>query len=276
MGGNIALGRYTPYNSIIHRIDPRTKIVGVIGLLVAIFLNLTFWEYVFVFAVCLLLVLLSKVKITSILKSLKAVWFMMLLLTVINIFVIHTGEPLFSIGNFTLYVGSLIQTAKIVVRLIMVITLTTVLTSTTKPLDLTYALEWYMAPLKLIKFPAHEIAMTISIALRFIPTLLEETQRLIKAQASRGVDLENGSIKDKMVGITSLIVPLFVSSFQKSEELADAMEARGYNPGAKRTRYRTLHFGGRDIGALIFVGLVLALAILSINHPEYARSIWPY
>lgn len=273
---NIALGRYTPYNTIIHRVDPRAKLVAVIGLLVAIFFNLSFWEYAFLMVICILLALIAKVKIKSIFSSLKAIWIMILVLLIINVIVIKTGEPLVTFWNFTIYGGSLIQTGKIVVRLVMMIILTTVLTASTKPLDLTYAIEWYMTPLKVIKFPAHEIAMTISIALRFIPTLLEETQRLIKAQASRGVDLETGSIKEKLIGITSLIVPLFVSSFQKAADLADAMEARGYNPGAKRTRYRTLSFGVRDVFALLFVAAVVTLTILSVYHPEYARSIWPY
>ena len=107
---------------------------------------------------------------------------------------------------------------------------------------MTYGLEWYMSPLKIIHFPAHEIAMTISIALRFIPTILEETERIIKAQKSRGVDLEEGKLKEKIGAIISLLIPLLISSFQRSEELSDAMEARGYNPSAKRTRYRVLKF----------------------------------
>jgi len=273
---NIALGRYTPYNTIIHRVDPRAKLIAVIGLLVAIFFNLSFWEYAFLMVVCILLALIARVKIKSIFSSLKAIWIMILVLLIINVIVIKTGDPLVTFWNFTIYGGSLIQTGKIVARLVMMIILTTVLTASTKPLDLTYAIEWYMTPLKVIKFPAHEIAMTISIALRFIPTLLEETQRLIKAQASRGVDLETGSIKEKLIGITSLIVPLFVSSFQKAADLADAMEARGYNPSAKRTRYRTLTFGVRDIFAILFIAAVVTLTILSVYHPEYARSIWPY
>ena len=139
--------------------------------------------------------------------------------------------------------------------------LTMILTSTTKPMDLTYAFEWYMTPLKLIKFPVHEIAMTLSIALRFIPTLLDETDRIMKAQASRGVDFSHGGLFKRFKAVISLIIPLFVSAIQRSEELSDAMEARGYDPRAKRTRYRKLRFSWRDIiaflvGAAIFGGVL--------------------
>ena len=132
------------------------------------------------------------------------------------------------------------------------IELTMILTSTTKPLDLTYALEWYMTPLKVIKFPAHEVAMVISIALRFIPTLLDETTRIMKAQESRGVDFKHGKFSARLKAIVSLIIPLFISAFQRSEELADSMEARGYDPSAQRTRYRILKFHWKDLFSFAF------------------------
>lgn len=141
------------------------------------------------------------------------------------------------------------------------ISLTMVLTATTTPLDLTYAFEWYLAPFKIIKFPTHEIAMTLSIALRFIPTLLDETDRIMKAQASRGVDFQNGKLKEKFKAIVSLIVPLLVSSFQRSEELANAMEARGYNPCAKRTRYRVLKWKLCDLFALLFISVLFGFSL---------------
>jgi energy-coupling factor transport system permease protein len=137
------------------------------------------------------------------------------------------------------------------------IALTLIITASTRPLDLTYAIEWYLTPWKIIRFPSHEVAMTMSIALRFIPTLLEETYRIMKAQASRGVDFVHGKLKEKLRAIVSLIVPLFISAFQRSEELANAMEARGYDPSATRTRYRELTWHRRD-----FVALVMMLVYL--------------
>jgi energy-coupling factor transport system permease protein len=148
-----------------------------------------------------------------------------------------------------------------------------ILTTSTKPLDLTYAIEWYLAPLKKLRFPSHEVAMTISIALRFIPTLLEEAMRIMNAQASRGVDFVHGKMAEKIRAIISLIVPLFISSFQRSEELANAMEARGYNPLATRTRYRQLAWKNIDtlslsIVLLVFIGILL-LQIIDFNITDY-------
>ncbi|MGI6378341.1 energy-coupling factor transporter transmembrane protein EcfT [bacterium] len=270
---NIALGRYIPYDSIIHRLDPRTKLLALIALLVAIFFKLSFWEYAFLIVVCLALILISKVKFRSILQAFKPMWLMMLFLLIINVLVIKRGDALFTIASFTCYSGAIFQTLQIIIRLALMISLTTILTSTTKPLDLTYAIEWFLSPLRVLRFPTHEIAMTISLALRFIPTLFEETQKLIKAQASRGVDLQSGKLKEKIGGLVSLIVPLFVSAFQKSEELADAMEARGYNPGAKRTRYRKLDFAIRDLVGLLVCALIVFLSIYSSYHPEIVRTL---
>jgi energy-coupling factor transport system permease protein len=148
----------------------------------------------------------------------------------------------------------------------LMIMITTILTATTKPLDLTLGIEDLLAPFKRFKVPAHEIAMMISIALRFIPTLIEETDRIMKAQASRGVDLAEGKFKEKILAILSLIVPLFVSSFQRAEDLADAMEARGYVPQAPRTRYKQLKRTWRDnFMLLIVLAIIIAMVALAIS-----------
>ena len=191
----------------------------------------------------------------------KPMFFMLAVLLVINMFVVKSGEPVITISNFTIYWNALSQTGYIAVRLVLMIVITTLLTATTKPTDLTIALEDLMKPLKRIGFPANEIAMIISIALRFIPTLIEETQRIIKAQTSRGVDLQEGKLKEKVMAILSLIVPLFVSSYQRAEELANAMEARGYVPSRPRTRYRQLKMVGRDFVMLAVCMLVLLSTI---------------
>jgi energy-coupling factor transport system permease protein len=192
-------------------------------------------------------------------------------------FVYQEGYILFTIPflNFTLYLESITQTLFIIIRLALMLAVTTILTTTTKPLDMTYGLEWYMSPLKVIHFPAHEIAMTISIALRFIPTILEETERIIKAQKSRGVDLEEGKLKEKIGAIISLLIPLLISSFQRSEELSDAMEARGYNPSAKRTRYRVLKFKLCDLfAALITVILLTLVILLGVYNLQIVTWFW--
>lgn len=264
---NASLGRYVPYNSFLHRLDPRNKIFCLIVLMVAIFISYPSWEITFIVGgvlsiFILALLFISHVSPIDIFKSLKVLWFFIILLLIINIFFPPTNASniAFSIGKTDVYWEAIFQSLKIILRLILMIELTMILTATTKPLELTYGLEWYLTPLKIIKFPAHEIAMTISIALRFIPTLLEETDRIMKAQSSRGVDFKHGKLSSRLKAIVSLIIPLFISSFQRSEELADSMEARGYDPKAKRTRYRVLKFSLNDIFAFI-----LSCALLSGN-----------
>ena len=264
---NIALGKYIPGSSFIHKLDPRNKILIMILLMVAIFWDvgtLRFPLYIVLSIFIYILLRISGISIKTIFKSLKPMMFMMIFLFIINMFVYQEGYVLFTIPflNFTLYLESITQTLFIIIRLALMLAVTTILTTTTKPLDMTYGLEWYMSPLKVIRFPAHEIAMTISIALRFIPTILEETERIIKAQKSRGVDLEEGKLKEKIGAIISLLIPLLISSFQRSEELSDAMEARGYNPSAKRTRYRVLKFKLSDLFAALITVILLTLGIL--------------
>ena len=264
---NVALGKYLPFNTIIHRIDPRFKILALIALLVVVFLPIGFQGYLFFGIFLFILVLIARVPLRSILKSIRTMLFMMLFLLVFNIFFIKTGEVIVSIGNFHIYSDALKQSLMIFTRLVYMITITTILTSTTKPLDLTAGLEFYLNPLKVIKFPSHEIAMVISLALRFIPTIMEEAERIMKAQASRGVDLKNGTIKEKISAVVSLIIPLLVSEISRSTELANAMEARGYDPSKKRTRYRVLKFAVRDLVALIIVTLVVTGTILLMKFP---------
>jgi energy-coupling factor transport system permease protein len=266
----LTLGRYAPFNSFVHRLDPRSKLLILVLMMVAVFYGYTSQVMTFVMGGILLLLILvilliSRISIRQLFSSLRALWIMIIILLLINVLVppIGASKVAFSIGSFNIFWESILQSAKIILRLVMMISLTLILTATTKPLDLTYALEWYMYPLKLIKFPTHEIAMTISIALRFIPTLLDETMRIMNAQASRGVDFEHGKIKEKIKAILSLIVPLFMSAFQRSEELANAMEARGYNPRAKRTRYRNLHWGVGDTFSLIFITVLTAGVIVT-------------
>ena len=266
---NIALGRYVPYNSFIHRMDPRNKIFCLIALMVAIFISYPTYLMSFivggalaVFIIALLFI--SKVSIKDIFKSLRVLWFFVILLMILNVFIppANSSNVAFSIGKTPIYWEAIYQSLKIILRLVMMIELTMILTATTKPLDLTYGLEWYLTPLKLIKFPAHEVAMTISIALRFIPTLLDETDRIMKAQSSRGVDFQHGKLSTRLKAIVSLIIPLFISSFQRAEELADSMEARGYDPKAKRTRYRVLKFSLNDIFSFLLSGALLAGTIV--------------
>lgn len=279
---NISLGRYVPYNTFVNRLDPRVKIISMIFLMVVLFFTYgSVWTnlivYIGLFIFVLIVTKISKIKFNQLLKQLKMMWIMMLILFLINLFTIkdslfiyipNVGEiDCFTIPfiNWTIYISSLVNTFYIFIRLVLMISLTLILTTSTKPMDLTYALEWLMYPLKVFKFPVHEVAMMISLALRFIPTLLDETDRIMKAQASRGVDFQDGKLKEKISAIVSLIIPLFVSAFQRSDDLANAMEARGYDPSKKRTKYRILTWRLRDTISIMFVMcLFTCLLVMSI------------
>ena len=263
---NIALGRYMPLDSVIHHLDPRAKIMVLLFLMIAVFIPAGAVGYVVIAAFIVVALFLSKLQISYALRAMKPMIWMMIFLLVINTLVIKTGTPWIQWGWFSVYSDAIYQTLYIVVRLMFMIILTTILTATTKPLDLTLGIEKLLKPFEKIGLPAHIIAMMISIALRFIPTLIEETQRIMNAQASRGVDFENGGLKEKIFSILSLIVPLFVSSFDRAEQLANAMEARGYDPNRQRTRYKVLKMKTKDIFGMemsvVILGVCLGIWIL--------------
>ena len=250
---NITFGKYIPINSTIHQLDPRLKILTLLIFLIAIFFDAGLIGYAIMAIFTIITTIISNINLKLILKAVKPMLF--------NIFLIKTGELLVSLGFIKIYSDALLQSAYIFIRLVLIITMTTILTSSTKPLDLTLAIEDLLNPLKKIGFPSHELAMMISIALRFIPDLLDEAKRIMKAQASRGVDFSEGKLTDKIKAIISLIIPLFISAFQRAEDLANAMESRNYNPEAKRTRYKTLKWRRTDTLAFIFTAIVSGCVI---------------
>lgn len=250
-----------PLDSIIHRMDPRAKIGAMLLLMVAIFIPAGYIGYAVIAVLIITAVFLSKLRLNFIWRSVKPMMFMLLFLWIINVLVLRTGYVMFTVFGFKVYSDAIFQTLFIIIRLLLMIIVTTILTATTKPLELTLGIEDLLTPFKVIHVPAHEIAMMISIALRFIPTLIEETNRIIKAQTSRGVDLDEGTLKEKLMAILALIVPLFVSAFQRAEELANAMEARGYIPNRPRTRYKQLEMTFKDYVLLLLSTLILILNI---------------
>lgn len=262
---NIALGRYVPLNSPIHKLDPRIKIVSMILLMISVFVVATFPGHAFMYAVLVSAILISKLTFKFILKSMKPMMFMLVFLSILNIFAVRQGRVIFDIGSFKVYDEAIYSTLFVVSRLVLMIMVTTILTATTPPLDLTLGIEDLLKPFAKIGVPAHEIAMMISIALRFIPTLIEDTQKIMNAQASRGVDLDEGSIKEKISGVVSMIIPLFVASYHRAEDLADAMESRGYYPGKTRTRYKQLHIKATDLFMLGLSVVILIVAIVSVG-----------
>lgn len=275
---NFALGKYVPYDTWVHRLDARTKLAMTVLIMVAVFFPMATWSMtllvqgtLFVFIAFILAS--TKTKLRSILTSLKSMWVMVIFLLLIYIIVPKQTNTLgiaWQWNGWTVYWDSFAEAARIIVRLVMMIMLAMALTSSTKPLDLTYALQWYLSPLKPLHFPVEEVAMTISIALRFIPTLLEDALRVMRAQSSRGVDFAHGNLWKRITGLTSLIIPLFVSSFIRSEELANAMECRCYDPREKRTRYRKLHFRITDLFLFLLVASIAAGVItISVMNLDF-------
>ncbi len=259
--GNFTLGRYLPLDSPIHKLDPRAKIMAMLLLLITIFFPAGWIGYGVIFVCVSVVIILSKLSVSFIWKAMKPMLFMLFFLLVINALVLKTGTVLFTIGNWSLYSDAIFQTLYIAVRLLLMIMITTCLTATTKPLEMTLGIEDLLSPFQKIGLPSHEIAMLISIALRFIPDLIDETARIIKAQESRGVDMKEGKLMERVMAILSLIVPLFVSAFQRAEDLANAMEARGYAPGLPRTRYKQLEMKKQDWFLLACCGVLMGVII---------------
>ncbi len=260
---NLVFGKYIPIDSLMHRLDPRAKLIGLFLMIAAVFIPKSWWVFLVIALLLAVALLLAKIGIKMIVQSFKPMIMMMIFLLVINSLTIKTGDVMFTIGTFAVYKDAIFNTLFVITRLLLMISITTLLTATTNPLDLTLGIEWLLKPLEVIHFPAHEVAMMVSIALRFIPTIIEETMRIMNAQKSRGVDFENGRLAEKISAILSLIVPLFSVAFERAYELADAMEARGYVPGEKRTRYHVLHFRFMDYLFIFICMTILAFSILS-------------
>ena len=263
---SMTFGRYTFKETYVHHLDARNKIFLMILFMVGIFFQFHMWSTALFLSglyllILIIIMIMARINFFQLFKSLSGMWMFIIILMAIYIFIPNNNYYLptaFSIGSLEVKWDAFCQSGYIIMRLILMLALTMVLTSTTKPMDMTYAFEWYITPLKPLKFPAHEIAMTLSIALRFIPTLLDETERIMKAQASRGVDFNHGGLFKRFGAVIALIIPLFVSALERSEELANAMIVRGYDPRAKRTRYRLLKFSWRDLIAFLFIGGIFA------------------
>lgn len=266
------LGKYVNNNTFIHKLDPRGKFIMLIVLMVVVFLiNPSIDNYSIVgwlsYGVFLLIILIfykmAKLKFKMIFNSLKPMWFMLIFLFIVNIFVYKDGSLLLPRWwIFEIHLDAILQTLKIFLRLLLLIMLSTLFTATTKPLDITIAIDDLFAWLKIFKVNVSILSMTISLALRFIPTILDETYKIMKAQSSRGVDFKNGKLKEKIIAITSLIIPLFISAISRSDELANALTARNYNPLAKRSKYRQLKWKLKDTMSMIFTFLTLTFAII--------------
>jgi energy-coupling factor transport system permease protein len=259
---DITIGQYIPGDSFIHKLDPRVKILISIFYIVALFLINNFEGYIFVIAFTVLSVAISKVPVRYIYKGLKPIFILLLFTALINIFMTSGDVLLFHWKFLRVYREGLVMAAFMILRLTFLIIGTSLLTLTTSPIELTDGIEKLLNPFKKIGVPAHELAMMMTIALRFIPTLMDETDKIMKAQMARGADFESGNILRRAKNLIPLLVPLFISSFRRADELAMAMEARCYKGGEGRTRMKQLKLTNRDFIAafttVLFVGLCIA------------------
>ncbi len=272
-----AFGQYYPADSVMHRLDPRMKVIMAIVYIVAAFLCKNLFSFVLLLATTLCLILISKIPVKIVLRSIRALIFIMAFTAVINIFwfVEKDAEPLFQWRFITIYTGGLFNALFILIRITcMVIGTGIFLTYTTSPIALTDAIESLLRPLAKIKVPVHEFAMMMTIALRFIPTIVEETDKIMSAQKARGADFTTGSLTKRAKALIPIIIPLFASAFRRAGELATAMECRCYHGGEGRTKLRVLKYHVRDFLALfviaLFVGGIIAINIFG------ARYGWVY
>lgn len=258
---DITLGQYYPEQSVIHRLDARTKILGTLLYIIEIFLVNSFVGFGLVILALGVLIGISRVPVRFIFKGLKAVVFIILLTFVLNLFMFD-GTVLWHWKFLTITYEGLYRSCFMALRLILLIIGTSMLTLTTKPMELTDGLEKLLKPFNRFGLPSHEIALMMSIALRFIPTLLEETDKIMKAQQARGADFESGNLMQRVKNMIPILIPLFVGSFRIAQDLALAMEARCYHGGVGRTRMKEIVFSRRDgvAGVLlaVFLGIVIA------------------
>lgn len=265
---DVAFGQYYPASSFTHKCDPRTKILFLIGFIVAIFLSNNFYALGACALVFTLVACFSKIPFKSLLKSVKAVLVLLIFTAILNLFFQKDGEIIFEWGFVKLTKEGLYATAFLAVRLFLLVLASSLLTLTTTPVSLTDGLESLLTPLKWIKFPVHELALVMSIALRFIPILTDETSRIMNAQKARGADFENGKLTRRVKAVVPILIPLLVSAFRRADELGDAMDARCYSGSTNRTKYKKLTFTWRDLVAcLLLIALIVGVVFLKSYFP---------
>ena len=255
-------GRYIPGDSPIHRMDPRSKIVSIFIFICIVFLANNVYTYGLLTLFVVFIVYLTKLKLSFLLNGLRPVLYLIIFTFFLQLFFTREGDIIFSLGFINIYEMGLKQAIFISLRFFLLVLVTSLLTLTTTPITLTDGIESLLHPLKKIKFPVHELALMMSISLRFIPTLMDELDKIMKAQIARGVDFSSGSIKARIQAIVPLLIPLFVSSFKRAEELATAMEARGYRGGEGRTKYRLLEWKWLDTLSIIVLFVLTGLLIV--------------
>ena len=268
MLNDVTFGQYYPAKSFVHNMDPRAKIVLLIAYLVAVFLADNFFALAAVIVFLILAVIFSRVPFGSVLRSVKMILFIIVFTAILNLFFYASDGELHVLWRWKIITVSweaIINMIFLAMRLFLLVMGTSILTLTTTPVALTDGLESLLTPLKWIRFPVHELALIMSIALRFIPTLIDETNRIISAQKARGADFETGGLIRRAKAMIPVLVPLLVSSLRRAEELGDAMDARCYSGAKDRTKYKKLTFSWRDLlGLLVLAGLITGIVFLNL------------
>ena len=259
---DITLGQYFPGNSVIHRLDPRAKLVILVIYIVALFLAVSWLSYGLMLVFLLTCIAISGIPAKSFVRGMKPLIMILVFTGVLNLFFTQGETVLVSFFGITITLEGLVRAVFMVIRILMLITCTFLLTYTTSPISLTDGLEALLSPLKKIKVPVHELSMMMCIALRFIPTLMEETDKIMSAQKARGADFETGKLTERVKALVPILVPLFVSAFRRADELATAMECRCYQGGEGRTkmkllRYKRWDFQAYGVAALVLVGVIV-------------------
>ncbi len=261
---DITLGQFFPGSSIIHRFDPRAKLIFILFFVAAIFIADSPIAYAVVLTVLILGISLSTVRFSVFRRGLKPILIIVLFTAVMNLFFTQSGDNLFSWGIFHITTGGVERAFYMMLRIIMLLLSTLLLTYTTSPLMLTDGLEHLMRPLKALKVPVHDFSMIMGIALRFIPTLIQETDKIISAQKARGADFESGNLLRRAKALIPILIPLFVSAFRRADELSIAMDCRCYTGSGQRTRLRELRYAPRD-GILLLIGVLLCAGVILLR-----------
>lgn len=259
---DVTLGQFFPGNSLLHRLDPRTKILVVTAYIIALFGAKSFLTYGIMFLLLCQGIALSKVPLKAIFKGMKPIVMIVVFTALLNLFYSPGEIVLLEFWIFTLYLEAVIMAFFMAIRILMLVTGTFLLTYTTSPMVLTGGLEYLMSPLKKMRVPVHDLSMMMSIALRFIPNLIEETDKIMSAQKARGADFESGSFVRRAKALIPLLVPLFISALRRADELADAMDCRCYHGGEGRTKMTQLDYDKVDYLVIVYVAVIMVLVLV--------------
>ncbi len=274
---DVTFGQYYFADSFVHRMDARIKMLLCLAFMVAIFFVTSFAVFGLIVLFLLLTIAVAKVPLGSILRSIKGIFVLLLFTAILNLFFTKRGTLLWSWWILEIYDGGIIFAAKMLLRLTLLVIGSNLLTLTTTPVELTHAIESLLAPLNVVKFPVKDFALIMSLTLSFIPSLIEETDRIVRAQKARGADFDTGSVFKRAKAFVPILIPLLVGGFRRADELANAMNSRCYEGSTKRTRLVTMKLSWRDaVGAFVTLSVLVAVFVVYCNSENWANITWLY